>query len=120
MEYKSNKTVAFKMFVSKNLNTKSDRKSTFDVVVKFYSLIEKKFHPITIKASPMSESRYSRKVSSNKIQCSVLFLLTFLISSVTCNAPPRFVTETSGVGTGGGDIVVRLKEGQVKDKGSML
>ncbi len=51
----------------------------------------------------------------------ILFiLLTFCVRTSLCNSPPRFVLESSNAEVVGGDIVVRLKEGQETPPGSKI
>jgi len=42
-----------------------------------------------------------------------LFVFSTLVMTVICNTPPRFVLDNAAALAGGGDIIIRLKEGQV-------
>ena len=73
-------------------------------------------------------TRHSQKVTvpetssalmSHSLLCIVLFLSWFVQPGL-CNSPPRFVLESSNAEVVGGDIVVRLKEGQETPTGSKI
>ena len=58
-------------------------------------------------------------MSNTSILCFVL-LFSWLVQPGLCNSPPRFVLESSNAEVVGGDIVVRLKEGQETPAGSKI
>ena len=61
----------------------------------------------------------SSALMSHSLLCIVLFLSWFVQPGL-CNSPPMFVLESTNAEVVGGDIVVRLKEGQETPTGSKI
>ncbi len=88
----------------------------------------RKFNERTMSSCQKQKQRVSEireKFSSTRKHHSSVFyilfiLLTFCVRSSLCNSPPRFVLESSNAEVVGGDIVVRLKEGQETPPGSKI
>ncbi len=88
----------------------------------------RKFNERTMSSCQKPKQRVSEireKFSSTRNHHSTVFyilfiLLTFCVRTSLSNSPPRFVLESSNAEVVGGDIVVRLKEGQETPPGSKI
>ena len=78
---------------------------------------KQKVSEIREKINSESSTRKHHRSSTFYVLC---IFLTFCVESSLCNSPPRFVLESSNAEVVGGDIVVRLKEGEETPPGSKI